>query len=43
MVMLSKVSNDGINENLKKRHQSDMIYVSTISSSSVKNARSYFI
>lgn len=26
MVMLSKVSNDGINDNLKKRHQTDIIY-----------------
>lgn len=27
MVMLTKISNDGINENLKKRHASDIIYV----------------
>jgi len=35
MVMLSKVSEESINENLKKRYDNDLIYVSaTILSSS---------
>ena len=31
MVMLTKISNEGIVENLKKRYEKDIIYVSTCS------------
>lgn len=42
MVMLSKISNDGINDNLKKRHEKDIIYVSMIFRCSVSFVRTVF-